>query len=36
MWNRKEKVTDDTFTYAVVTETSKGNNNDTKSRTMYK
>ena len=36
MWNRKEKVIVDTFTYTVATEISKGKNNDTKPRTIYK
>ena len=36
MWNIKEKIIDNTFTYIVATEISKGkNNNDTKQRTIY-
>ena len=37
MWNIKEKVINDAFTYTIATKILKGNNNnnDTKPRTIY-
>ena len=34
MWDRKETVIDDVFSYAVATQISKGSDNDTEPRTL--